>query len=112
MGKSTALLLRLCGALLFAAIGSLLAQWIAATFLIFSIDVNAIYLLGGLIGFAIGWILFPRPVQQLQTGLAALTPEQLGGVVIGSLLGTVMAVLFSLAEKWCFCVSNSRKTAL
>lgn len=96
MGKSAVLLLRLCGAILLAAIMSLLAQRIAATFLIFNIDINAIYLLGGLIGFIVGWSLFPSSIEQWRGHLAALSPEQFGGVVAGSILGAVTAALLAV----------------
>ena len=96
MGKSIGRLLHLCGALLFAAALSLLAQRTAATLSFFEINSSLIFLLGGMIGFILGWVVTPNIIRSLQSELASLTSEQLGGVLIGALGGTIMAALLAV----------------
>ncbi|MGB1250639.1 MAG: PIN/TRAM domain-containing protein [Candidatus Promineifilaceae bacterium] len=55
-----------------------------------------VHLIGGLVGFIVGWIVTPNLVQQSQNSLAGLSSEQLGGVVAGSLFGSVAAALLAI----------------
>ena len=97
MGKSIGRLPHLCGALLFAATLSLLAQSAAVSLKnFFDIDINNLFILGSLLGFIIGWIVTPSLIRQSKSELAALTSEQLAGVVVGALGGTLLAALLAI----------------
>ena len=98
MTKRAQLMFRVIGALVGAAVLSILYFLLLNFFpgLLEQSQVSAIAAIVALVGFVIGAIVGPQPIQQAQVGLTSLSAEQLAGTTIGIMLGLFAGALIAI----------------
>lgn len=96
MGLSVDFFFRIVGAILGAVLFALLGSWIAD---LLRVEPGFYVILLSLIGILVGLILTPyittRPIRNIRRQLIGMPPERLGAIVLGIFMGLVAAALIS-----------------